>query len=529
MKTWIIPVLLFLFVGMLYFCSEEPREIQPSGLPGKQLARQYCGSCHEYTSPDLLPKSIWKEDVLPAMGHRLGIYTGGSRPDSLLEQSGNRDAILEANIFPDHPILAMEDWNKIVEFYASHAPEELLPAQDTGQIQSGLDHFIYKEALYNRRPALTTMVKILPDRQKVVFADTKPGINKLIILNEFLDLETELNFKTAPIQMDEKSDTLLITTIGTNPFPSDRLDGDLQLVYQSGPSDVYNESRVIIPDLRRPVQVTYGDLNQDGLEDIVVCEFGNHVGALSLYLQNHEGGFKRKVLKNAPGAIHAEITDLDRDGDADIVALMSQGMEGIYFFQNNGANDPEQKSQLIFSETQLVSFSPLHGSQYFELHDFNGDGYEDILYVCGDNADKTPILKSYHGIYIYLNDGKSNFSQSWFYHQNGAYKAIARDFDLDGDLDISAISFFPDYAHNPKESFLYLENKGDLNFTPYSFPQADRGRWMVMDAADMDGDGDLDIALGSFVYFIPQGDTTGLGQRWMEKGPSVVILENTIR
>lgn len=529
MKTWFIPILLFLFVGILYFCSEGPRDIPPSGLTADQLARQYCGSCHEYTRPEMLTKSIWKEDVLPAMGHRLGIYTGGIRPDSLLEQSGNRGAILEANIFPDRPLLAMEDWNKIVDYYTSHAPEQLLPARDSVQIQSDLRHFTYREAAHSRRPALTTMVKILPARHGIVFADTKPGVNKLVFLNEFLDLKTELSFKTAPIQLDEKSDTLLITTIGTNPFPSDRQDGDLQMVYRSGHSDVYNDSRVIIPDLRRPVQVTYGDLNQDGLEDAVVCEFGNHVGALSLYLQNRDGGYKRQVLKSAPGAIHAEITDLDQDGDADIVALMSQGMEGIYFFQNNGAKDQVHENQLIFSEKQLVSFSPLHGSQYFELHDFNGDGNDDLLYVCGDNADKTPILKNYHGIYIYLNDGNSNFSEAWFYPQNGAYKAIAGDFDLDGDLDIASISFFPDYANNPEESFLYLENTGDLAFKPYSFPQAERGRWMVMDAADMDGDGDLDIALGSFVYFIPKGDTTGLGQRWMEEGPSVVVLENTIR
>src|SRR5690606_21030455 len=148
---------------------------------------------------------------------------------------------------------------------------------------------------------------------------------------------------------------------------------------------------------------------------------------------------------------------------------------------------------------------------------------------CGDNADKTPILKSYHGIYIYLYDGKSNFSQSWFYHQNGAYKAIARDFDLDGDLDISAISFFPDYAHNPKESFLYLENKGDLNFCTYLSQRADRVLWMLMYVVGKAVDGDFDPPLGSFVYFIPQGASTGLGQRGMEKRPFVVFIEDNIR
>ncbi|HUH46437.1 MAG TPA: FG-GAP-like repeat-containing protein, partial [Arenibacter sp.] len=149
--------------------------------------------------------------------------------------------------------------------------------------------------------------------------------------------------------------------------------------------------------------------------------------------------------------------------------------------------------------------------------------------VCGDNADKTPFLKDYHGIYIFLNDGNLNFKQAYFYHLNGAYKAMARDFDLDGDLDIASISFFPDYYSHPEESFVYLENKGDLVFEDFSFPEASNGRWIVMDVGDLDGDGDEDIALGSFVYFIPKGDTTGLGKKWLSSSPSVIVLENTIK
>jgi hypothetical protein len=74
-----------------------------------------------------------------------------------------------------------------------------------------------------------------------------------------------------------------------------------------------------------------------------------------------------------------------------------------------------------------------------------------------------------------------------------------------------------------------LENKGNLTFNAFSFPEASKGRWIVMDAEDIDGDGDIDIALGSNVQFFAKGDTTGLSKKWLTESPSVIILENTLK
>jgi hypothetical protein len=153
----------------------------------------------------------------------------------------------------------------------------------------------------------------------------------------------------------------------------------------------------------------------------------------------------------------------------------------------------------------------------------NHDGFKDIIYTCGDNADYSTGLKSYHGVYIYLNDGKNNFTEKFFFPINGCYKAVARDFDNDGDLDIATISFFADYEHQPEEGFVYLENQGNLDFKPYSLPATKNGRWLTMDVADYDHDGKPDIILGNFSLL---STFQQIKTNWKE-GPAFMILKNT--
>ena len=455
------------------------------------------------------------------MGHRMGVYSGGFRPDSLFEANVSGAIVREANIYPEGPVLAKADWAKIEEYFLDHAPDTISPPIRKHPIHIGLPHFKYKEPAVSHRPALTSMVKIFPDNRGVVYSDAKGGRGVLTFLTSGLQEKYSMLLESTPVQFHEKVDELFLTTIGRGVFPTDAPDGTMQRLVKDGTGLRYNLGSVAISNLRRPVSMVYGDLNKDGFEDVVACEFGNETGQLAWYENNRRGGYDKRVLRDKPGAITAIIKDANNDGLPDIYVLMAQGDEGVFLYENQGSGK--------FREKRLLSFLPLNGSQYIELADFNKDGFDDIVYVCGDNADKTPVLKNYHGIYIFLNDGKSNFRQSYFYQLNGAYKAMVRDYDLDGDLDIAAISFFPDYLRYPEESFVYLKNKGNLKFDDYSFPEAPNGRWVVMDAGDMDADGDVDLVLGSYVSFLPQGDTTGLGKKWLSTGPSVVVLENRIR
>jgi hypothetical protein len=146
--------------------------------------------------------------------------------------------------------------------------------------------------------------------------------------------------------------------------------------------------------------------------------------------------------------------------------------------------------------------------------------------VNGDNGEYASPLKKYHGIRIYLNRGGTRFEEAWFFPLNGCTKAMARDFDGDGDLDLAAISFFPDYQDNPRESFVYLENRGGFDYAPFTFRECISGRWVAMDVEDLDGDGDLDIFLGSYIHG-PTAVPGHLAQMWERQGPSLIMLENT--
>lgn len=487
-------VLLVVFCWLLLVnCLEPDKQFKDEdSATGYKLAQQYCQSCHLLPQATDLNKTTWTDFVLPKMGALLGYHTMGM----------NRYIKKEAN-----PVLSAEEWDKIRHHFISEAPDSLIDTSNRKKILIGLSDFeIFNGPKLSPHP-LTTFIAFGSEPQELIAGDGMVPA----VYNTSMGKQPEqypAGVGTAHIEIDS---VWYILTMGVLQ-PSDSRMGTLK---QYNPRT--NTETVILDSLQRPVHFVRADLNQDSRMDIVLAEFGNETGRLSWFEQQADGSYIRHILRPLPGAIRIVITDWDKDHKPDILALMAQGDEGIYLYKNLGSGK--------FTETALIKFPAVYGSNYFELADFNGDALPDLVITNGDNGDYPPLLKPYHGIRIFQNHGNNKLDQMAFLPMNGVIKAMAADYNLDGIQDLAAISFFPDTEKTPEEAFILWYGQPGGSFNPVSFPMAKNGKWLTMDRADMDGDGDPDLVIGHASF----GMGTGAQKSSSDSTGSWILLKNRKR
>ena len=500
-------VVLLITAGWVNKNSGENKKVQTFNAktdPRRSKVEAICSSCHLFVEPDVLNKATWAKGVLPAMGTRLGIFSH----KGVLYPS-NIGKINTEGIYPKKPLLSKVEWQKILDYFNDYAPTAIPVQSRTKSYSIDLQLFKVQAIRGNPKPPIVSMVKVLSKKEYCFYDDATK--NLAIMSIDGKKLATGI-FQNPISCITPYKNGYLLSTIGSI-YPSDEWLGTI--VYAEILENRLLEKEVIRQKVERPVQLQTGDLDGDGSEEIVVCGFGNNKGGF-YWLKKSGDKWQKKSLKMVPGAIRTQLQDIDNDGDLDIITLFAQGLEKLILFTNDGLGN--------FSERNLLEFLPVQGSSYFEMVDFNKDGILDILYTCGDNADYSVVLKKFHGVYIYLGNSNGEYTQKYFYPMNGAYKALAEDFDGDGDLDIAAISFFADYVNQPNEGFLFFEQKKDLEFEVRSNKETENGRWLTMDVGDIDGDEDPDVLLGNFSIG-PTTATDAIIYKW-QTGPVAMILKN---
>lgn len=487
------------------------RESRASLERGRELAQKYCSTCHLFPEPELLTKTAWIHHIQPDMAKWLGI----ERVD--YEGMADGKILLEAKLYPTAPLLAENDWFAIWDYYRAVAPSQPLPQTIRPPARDELRQFRVKKLNPHNGVPMTSLVKIDPARKQLLVGDAIGGV--LFTFNAGGDVIDRTRFDGGPVSAAFRGNDLYVATIG-RVFPSDVQEGRVWKWSRAGSSN--SQPQAIINSLRRPTDAVVARLNSDSRDDLIVCSFGNRLGRFSWFEGNEDGAFEEHVLIDRPGAIRAEVRDFNGDGRQDILVLMAQAREGLYLFLNQGDER--------FSLETIVEKPPTWGFAGFDVVDFNKDGRLDIVTANGDNGDFALPLKKDHGIRVYLNEGQNRFQETFFFPLHGAYKVVARDFDRDGDMDLATIAYYANFSEARPETFVYLENTGDLTFSASTCAESNAGRWMAMDAADLDGDGDVDLALGSFV----RGPTTlpipeSFREHWRTNGAAVLLLENLVR
>ena len=306
-----------------------------------------------------------------------------------------------------------------------------------------------------------------------------------------------------------------------------------------------------------PAHIEVVDLNKDGIKDLLVANLGNfyptdvHTGSVVWLRGQGDGRYVPVTLLERVGRVaDVQAADFDGDGDLDLVAAVFgwRATGAVVYLENrttdddrpafvprildprsgaihvpvadlNGDGRPDfvavfsQEHEVVVAflnegqgtfaqKTIYAAPDPSYGSSGIQLVDLDGDGRLDVLYTNGDTLDKT-MLRPYHGVRWLRNEGAFPFTEHLLTNLYGVHRALAADLDGDGDLDIVAVSFMPEprytalcQKHQP-DAVVVLEQVAPRQFQRYSLETVTCDH-ATCDVGDFDGDGRIDLVTGNF-------------------------------
>ncbi|MBD2723188.1 FG-GAP-like repeat-containing protein [Hymenobacter armeniacus] len=250
-------------------------------------------------------------------------------------------------------------------------------------------------------------------------------------------------------------------------------------------------------------RLAVGDLDADGDQDVVFPVISGD--SARVRLNDGTGAFSRVYnlfVGRAP--LDLELGDVDGDGDLDVVALLPNGTLSVQL--NNGAG--------IFQRLApgIITPGPAGGipQERMALGDLDGDGDLDAVLPLGGN------VPPFGGTVVLFNNGNGIFTAGAPLTIGYRASVLLGDLDADGDLDLTITST----DQNSNGLVNVRLNSGNGTFSGAqavptgSYPQGGA-------LADLDGDGDLDLAMPTATSNAPRIDL-----RWNERValPAVVAF-----
>jgi hypothetical protein len=218
--------------------------------------------------------------------------------------------------------------------------------------------------------------------------------------------------------------------------------------------------------------LTITDINRDGLADLVLLSSGG----VSVFLGNGDGTFQLPLTDAEVPAHNAALTDLNNDGNLDVVASGASYFTYVAVKLGNGDGTFQHS----------IDYPTVNGEiTLLSAGDFNGDGNSDVVEVYGsiatllgngDGSLQSPITTSYGDTPL-----------------GGEGPMVSGDFNGDGKLDIAV----RESSSNQGNYLVIVPGNGDGTFrTGIALPTDGYVGGMV--AGDFNGDGMLDVAVVNY-------------------------------
>jgi len=303
-------------------------------------------------------------------------------------------------------------------------------------------------------------------------------------VSESYNLSEDTSF--APVRVsagavgENNSNVWIVSDIGIL-YPSNEKQGRVVLFdYQT------QESTTAIEGIGRTVCAEPGDFDGDGDVDLTLCEFGHDEGTVS-WLENEDDGenWTQHILDPRPGSIHAMPVDIDGDDDLDIVAILSQTVEEVMLYRNDGTGN-------FTSESLHHSNLTYYGMSGLSIADLDKDGDNDIVFTNGDTMDfdipEGVDPNQLHGVAWLENDGAGGFSYHDITRNWGAYDTAITDIDNDGDLDMVLICYQVDdlFSSETNRTQIILLEKHDSMWIRHDITTTDSHRMLTIAPIDRD-------------------------------------------
>jgi len=447
-----------------------------------------CTKCHALPPPDVLPRASWRGSMIKMQRFR----------------EGNFDPLPLRGGAAEYPL--PEDMQRVLRYYEARAPEQLPPPEPWPAIDTKLrfDRHGLAPRGADPNPAVSSVRFVNLDgdrRMELVATDMRHGLvltGRPYDSSKYLDIVADLrnpaHVEVTDLDRDGVLD-LIVADLGAF-YPADHDKGAVVWLRGTGGG---RYTPYELGGFPRVADVQAADIDNDGDLDLIVGAFGLWTTGFVAILENQTTDYSHPVfvthrIDARPGAIHVPAIDVNGDGRLDIVALISQQHESVVAFLNQGPGKDFQP------RTLYAAPHPAWGSSAMHLVDLDKDGDMDIVLANGDTFDDQ-LIKPYHGLQWLENTGNMNFVAHRLAGMPGVQSLTTADLDGDGDVDIIATALLgqggPKSTTARLPSVVWLEQTRPGEFVKHTL-EVGIPFHAAVDAADYDGDGDIDLAIGNF-------------------------------